>query len=207
VVTKPAGTGGRVNDQTVKEQLLYEIGDPANYLSPDATVSFLSLRVMDEGNNRVRVSGATGRPPSDKYKVSATYRAGFRASGLLTIFGQDAVTKARRCGELVLARLRDSGCEPERSNVECLGAGDVAPGLFPTAGRDLIETVLRISVADPRRDVVERFTREMAPLITNGPQGVTGYGEGRPVVHEVFGYWPTLIDRSLVRPEVEIVEV
>ena len=107
----------------------------------------------------------------------------------------------------LFSRLRDAGCEPQRSNVECLGAGDVAAGLFPAARWDLIETVLRISVADPRREVVERFTREMAPLITNGPQGVTGYGEGRPVVHEVFGYWPTLIDRNLVRPEVEIVEV
>jgi len=207
VVTKPAGTGGKVTEQTVKEQLLYEIGDPAHYLSPDATVSFLTLRVTDEGNDRVRVRGATGGPPPSKYKLSATYRAGFRASGLLTVFGRNAVAKARRCGELVLERLRLDGCEPRRSNVECLGAGDVAAGLFPAAGRDLIETVLRITVADSRREVVERFTREMTPLITNGPQGITGYGEGRPVVHEVFGYWPTLIDRNLVRAEVEIVEV
>jgi acyclic terpene utilization AtuA family protein len=207
VVTKPAGTGGAVNEQTVKEQLLYEIGDPAAYLSPDATVSFLSLRVTDQGDDRVRVYGATGGPPPGKYKVSATFRAGFRASGLLTVFGRDAVAKARRCGQLVLERLRDAGCKPHQSNVECLGAGDVAAGLFPAAGQNLLETVLRVTVADPRREIVDRFTREMAPLITNGPQGVTGYGEGRPAVHEVFGYWPTLIDRSLVRPEIEFVEV
>src|SRR5207244_10731877 len=98
VVTKPKGTGGVVNERTVKEQLLYEIGDPDNYLSPDATVSFLSLRVSDEGNDRVRVSGATGRAPPVAYKVSATYRAGYRAAGMLTIFGRDAVAKAERCG-------------------------------------------------------------------------------------------------------------
>jgi hypothetical protein len=207
VVTKPAGTGGCVSEQTVKEQLLYEIGDPAAYLSPDATVSFLTLQVKDEGNDRVRVSGATGAAPPRKYKVSATYRAGFRASGMLTVFGRDAVAKARRCGELVLQRLRDSGFKPQRSRVECLGAGDVIPGVLPSAGRDLMETVLRISVADPRRDVVERFSREIAPLITSGPQGITGYAEGRPAVHEVFGYWPTLIDRNLVRSEVEVLEV
>jgi hypothetical protein len=71
----------------------------------------------------------------------------------------------------------------------------------------MIETVLRISVFDPRKEVVERFTREMAPLITNGPQGITGYAEGRPAVHEVYGYWPTLIDRNHVVPKVQMVEV
>jgi hypothetical protein len=186
--------------------VVYEIGDPARYLSPDATVSFLSLRVIDQGDHRVRVAGATGGPPPDKYKVSATFRAGFRASGTLTVVGRDAVAKARRCGQLVLERLRDAGCEPRRSNVECLGAGDAAPGVLPAAGGSLGETVLRITVADPRREIVERFNREIAPLITSGPQGITGYGEGRPAVHEVFGYWPTLIDRTAVRPVVEMIE-
>ena len=206
VVTKPASTGGRVNAQTVKEQLVYEIGNPAEYLSPDARVSFLSLHVEDLGNDRVRVTGASGTPPTDKYKVSATYRAGFRASGMLTIFGRDAVAKARRCGEVVLRRLRESHCEPQQYRVECLGAGDVVQGVLPSAG-DRLETVLRVSVADSRREIVERFTREIAPLVTNGPQGTTGYAEGRPAVHEVFGYWPTLIDRTLVTPRVELLEV
>ena len=207
VVTKPPATGGAVNERIVKEQLVYEIGDPGNYLSPDATVSFLTLRVHDDGNDRVRVTGATGRAPPDTYKVSATYRAGFRASGTLTIFGRDAVAKARRCGQIVLQRLNDAGCAPERSTVECLGAGDVVPGVLPDRGASPMETVLRISVSDPRRHVVERFTKELMPLITAGPQGVTGYAEGRPQVREIFGYWPTLIPRALVRPRVEIVEV
>ncbi|MDB5354329.1 MAG: hypothetical protein JWN24_782, partial [Phycisphaerales bacterium] len=204
VVTKPPATGGRVSERTVKEQLLYEIGDPSNYLSPDAAVSFLTLRVKDEGNDRVRVSGATGRHAPDTYKVSATYRAGFRAAGTLTIFGRDAVAKARRCGEIVLARLRAAGCEPERFNAECLGAGDVAPGVVKIETNELCEVVLRLSAADARREVVERFTREIAPLVTTGPQGTTGYAEGRPPVREVFGYWPTLIPRGRVRPRVEV---
>ena len=123
VVTKPTGTGGAVNDQTVKEQLLYELGDPGNYLSPDATVSFLTLRVEDQGGDRVRVSGATGLAPPPQYKVSATYRSGFRAVGMLTIFGRDAVAKAKRCGEIVRHRLRQIGCEPRRYHVECLAPG------------------------------------------------------------------------------------
>ena len=207
VVTKPPNTGGRVSEQTVKEQLLYEIGDPQSYLSPDVTASFLSLRVIDEGNNRVRVTGATGRTAPETYKVSATYRAGFRASGTLAIFGRDAVAKARRCGEMVLHRLRRAGSEPQRSLVECLGAGDCVPGVSSAMNASAMETVLRITVADPSAKVVERFTKELMPLITSGPQGVTGYAEGRPQVREVFGYRPMLILRSRVQPQVQVLEV
>ncbi len=208
VVTKPAGTGGAVTEETVKEQLLYEIGDPDKYLSPDASVSFLSLRVQQEGADRVRVIGAKGRPPPDTYKVSATYRDGFTAQGMLTIFGRDAVAKARRCGEIILQRVREAGYELEHSNVECLGAGACVPGVLHAANeRDLLETVLRISVADSRREAVERFTREIASLVTSGPQGVTGYATGRPNVRPVFGYWPCLIERSRVRPRMELIPV
>lgn len=207
VVTKPAGTGGSVDQRTVKEQLLYEIGDPARYLSPDVTVSFLTLRVEDKGDDRVRVSGATGGPPPADYKVSVTFRAGYRATGTLLVFGRDAVAKARLCGQLVLEKMRQSGFTPAQSLVECLGNGAAAPGVLPPPAIESMETVLRISVSDPRREIVERFTREMTPLITAGPQGITGYSEGRPAVREVFAYWPTLISRESVRPVVEMVEV
>jgi hypothetical protein len=206
VVTKPPDTGGRVDLRTVKEQLVYEIGDPGSYLSPDVTASFLTLNLEDAGDDRVRVSGATGRPPSEFYKVSATYRAGYRASGTLTIVGRDAVARARRAGEVVIERMRRAGCDPQRSLVECLGSGDAAPGVLRRRD-DLHETVLRITVADQRRDVVERFTRQIVPLVTAGPQGTTGYFDGRPSVREVFGYWPCLIERSRVRATVEVLDV
>lgn len=207
VVTKPRKTGGRVSEQSIKEQLVYELGDPARYLSPDVTVSFLTLNVDDQGNDRVRVSGATGGPPPDQYKVSATYRAGYRAAGMLTIVGRDAVAKARRCGQMVLERLRAAGSEPQRYYVECLGSGDAIGQVAQTNCVDILETVLRISVFDPSKEIVERFTREIAPLVTSGPQGTTGYAEGRPPVREVFGYWPTLIPRSRVKPQVQLIEV
>jgi hypothetical protein len=210
VITKPASTGGRVSEATVKEQLLYEIGDPGHYLSPEVTVSFLSLQVAADGPDRVSVRGALGGPPPPNYKVSATYRAGFRAQGMLTVFGRNAVAKARRCGEIVLLRLRDAGHAPAQWNVECLGAGAVAPGTAPGTGArqedSILETVLRLSAADERAEVLEHFARELMPLITAGPQGITGYAEGRPRVHPVFGYWPCLIDRGLVEPRVEAFE-
>jgi hypothetical protein len=208
VITKAAHTGGRVEVRTVKEQLLYEIGDPDSYISPDVVVSFLGLSVTECGVDRVGVEGARGRPPTGTYKVSATYRAGYRASGTLTIFGRDAVSKARRCAHVVAQRLRRDGYEPQHWQAECLGAGDVVPGVFG-GGRSAsgLETVLRLGVADERREVVDRFTRELMPLVTCGPQGITGYAEGRPRVHEVFGYWPCLMDRGSVAPQVEIMEV
>jgi hypothetical protein len=204
IVTKSAGTGGAVNEWTVKEQLLYELGDPGQYLSPDVTASFLTLAVEDLGHDRVRVRGATGQPPPTTLKVSATLRAGYRASATLTIAGRDAVAKARRAGEIVLQKLRDAGKAPSKFNIECLGSGDVAPGVLPRRD-DLTETVLRLTASDPDRAVVERFAKMLVPLVTAGPQGTTGYFDGRPTVREVFEYWPCLIDRSLVRPKVEIV--
>jgi Acyclic terpene utilisation family protein AtuA len=199
VVTKPHATGGLVNSRTVTEQLLYEIGDPDQYLSPDVTVSFLGLRVEDLGCNRVAVSGARGRPAPPTYKVSATFRDGYRAQGMLTIFGRDAEAKARRCGAIVLDRVREAGYALREATVECIGSGDVAPGVAGSVDRaQLMEVVLRIAVADESREAVERFSKELMSLITAGPPGTTGYAEGRPKVHPVFRYWPCLIERDLV---------
>lgn len=208
VITKPPGTGGRVDARTVTEQLLYEIGDPDRYLSPDATVSFLGLSVEDLGGERVRIRGARGRPAPVTLKVSATHRDGYRAQGMLTIFGRHAVVKARRCGEIILDRVRMAGFPIREATIECLGAGDGVPGVPTSVDRDvLIEVVLRVAVTDPSREAVERFSRELLPLITSGPQGITGYGEGRPKVHPVFRYWPCLIDRQRVSPRVTLLEV
>lgn len=203
IVTKPNNTGGRVTLETVKEQLLYEIGDPDNYLSPDATVSFLSLSLKEVEQDGILVAGAKGKPPPSSYKVSATYRDGFKAEAMLVIFGQDAPLKAKRCGEIILQRLRDVGYEIERSNIECLGTGAVAPGVIP--GSSSLECVLRIAVADHREKALECFAKEIASLVTSGPQGVTGYTSGRPHVRPMFGYWPCLMECAKVQPKVEII--
>jgi Acyclic terpene utilisation family protein AtuA len=203
-LTKPPGTGGAVNRETVAEQLLYEVGDPAAYPTPDVVADFTSVRLVETGPDVVAVEGARGKPATDSYKVSIAYRDGFTASGTLVIFGPGAPAKARRCGEMILQRLRRAGADPEASNVECLGAGDCVPGVVPAAAEPP-EVVLRVTVRDPRRHVVERFTRELAPLVTSGPPGVTGYTTGRPAVREVFAYWPALVVKSAVTAEVSII--
>jgi hypothetical protein len=202
-VSKPEGSSGAVNVETVSEQLLYEVGDPAAYLTPDVVADFTSVTLTQAGPDVVRVSPARGRPAPDRLKVSIAYRDGWSASGTLVLAGPGARDKARRCGEMVLARLRRAGALPEHHLVECLGAGDSLPGVLPAA--EPPEVVLRVAVRDARRAVVERFTRELAPLVTSGPPGVTGYTTGRPQVREVFAYWPALIDRRAVEAKVALV--
>lgn len=204
-ITKSEHSGGCVTPATIKEQLIYEIGDPGNYLSPDCAVSFLGLEVESIGINRVRVRGAIGSPRPETIKVSATYRDGYRAAGTLTFFGPQSVAKARRCGEIVLQRLREAGIVFRDSIIECLGNAESVPVANLTeAGQSLHETVLRIAVESDKKGDVERFSRELMPLITAGPQGTTGYAEGRPRVHGVIRYWPCLIDVKLVRPTIDI---
>src|SRR5262249_31369479 len=163
VLTKPAGTGGAVNIETVAEQLLYEVGDPAAYLTPDVTADFTSVTLTSDRPDRVRAATARGTPATDSYKVSIASRAGFASAGTLLIFGPDAPAKARACGAMLLDRLRRAGVEPERHHVEALGGGDCVPGVIP-APNPPPEVVLRVSVQDSRRPVVERFTKEFAPL-------------------------------------------
>jgi hypothetical protein len=201
-ISKPPGTGGAVNIETVSEQLLYEVGDPAAYLTPDVTADFTSVTLTEPQPDVVEVRGARGRPATDSYKVSISYRDGWAASGTLVIAGPGAAEKARKAGEMVLARLSRSSAAPQHSLIECLGAGDSLPGVLPRI--DPPEVVLRLSVRDGRKTVIERFSRELAPLVTSGPPGVTGYTTGRPAVREVFAYWPALIAKSAVTPSVEI---
>jgi hypothetical protein len=203
-ITKPPGTGGAVNVETVGEQLLYEVGDPAAYLTPDVVADFTSVQLHDRGGDVVEVTNPKGRPATDSYKVSIAYREGYAAAGTLVIFGPDAGGKARRAGRMILDRLKRAGVELAHTNIETLGAGDCVPGVVSTRGEPA-EVVLRVAVRDPRRSAVERFTKEFAPLVTSGPPGVTGYTTGRPPVREVFAYWPALVKKTAVRAEVRLV--
>ena len=202
-LTKPPNTGGAVNRETVSEQLLYEVGDPAAYLTPDVSVDFTSISLHESAHDVVTIRGARGRAAPLYLKVSIAYRDGWAAAGTLVIAGPGAADKARKCGAMILSRLERAGVRPERHLVECLGAGDSLPGVLPVA--DPPEVILRVAVFDSRRAVVERFTRELAPLVTSGPPGVTGYTTGRPTVREVFAYWPALIDRTAVKGQVRMV--
>ncbi len=203
LITKPDGTGGLVSVGTVTEQLLYEIDDPAHYRTPDVDVDFTTVRLGEDGADRVRVQGASGGPRPDHLKLAIVYRDGWTASGMLAVVGRDAEKKARAAGAIVLERVRRAGFSFADSLIECFGAGDVVPGVGVPA-ESPFEVVLRVTVRDVRRPAVERFCRELAPLVTAGPPGIAGYAAGRPTPRPAFGYWPALVSRTLVQAAVEV---
>jgi hypothetical protein len=204
-VGKPAGTGGVVNLETITEQLLYEVADPAKYYTPDVVADFTTPRFVQAGPDRVSCTGATGHPATDSYKVSVAYRDGFTATGTLVIVGPHAVQKARHSGAIIFDKLRQAGHEFEHTSIEVIGAGDTVPTALRSSTQEPPEVMLRVGVRDPNKAKVARFTRELAPLVTSGYPGTTGYTTGRATVREVFGYWPTLVAKSAVRPQVELV--
>ncbi|MDB5310422.1 MAG: hypothetical protein JWO38_4624 [Gemmataceae bacterium] len=202
-ITKPPGTGGAVNRETVSEQLLYEVEDPARYYTPDVVADFTSAQLRETGPDVVSVSGGSANGVTDTYKVSVAYRDGYTAAGTLLIFGPKAAEKARRSGAIILEKLRQAGVWFAESYTEALGAGDCVPGVMKSAAEPA-EVVLRVAVRDPRKAAVERFAKEFAPLVTSGFAGTTGYTTGRPPVREVFAYWPALIAKAAVYPRVEV---
>ena len=198
VVTKHAGTGGRVSRATVTEQLLYEIGDPAAYLTPDATVDFRFLDVTAIGEHRVRVAGARGAPPPDSLKMTVVYRDGWRAVGLALLSGPDVRAKGERLADMVWERTGHDFLDRRADLVGDRACwGPAAPDVEPNEG------ILRLAVRDPDRGAVERFSKIMMGLALQGPPGLGVFG-GRPDVQPAYGYWPTLVPRDLVDPHVEI---
>jgi hypothetical protein len=206
VVTKHEGTGGLVSVDTVAEQLVYEMGDPRRYVTPDCVVDFTSIRLEQAGADRVRVWGVRGGAATDTCKVSISYLAGYQASGQLTISGPDAPAKARVCAEALWGRLRRAGCRYEETSTELVGV-DACHGRAAPRPQTVNEVVLRVGVRDADPEKVDRFGRELAPLVTSGPPGVTGFAGGRPKATEVLGFWPALIPKRFVHPEVTVEEV
>ncbi|HYR96199.1 MAG TPA: acyclic terpene utilization AtuA family protein [Candidatus Binatus sp.] len=198
VVTKHRGTGGRVSRATVTEQLLYEIGDPARYLTPDVAADFRGLEVIEAAPDRVAVGGARGTPPTDSLKVTIVYRDGWRAAGLALISGPDVRAKAERLAEMIWHRVGDVA---ER-RAELVGDracwGAAAPDVEPNEG------VFRAAVRDPDRRKVEAFAHTMLGLALQAPPGLGVFG-GRPDVQEAYAYWPALVPRELVKPRIEVV--
>ena len=203
VVTKHENTGGRVSVPTVTEQLVYEMGDPHSYITPDVVADFTTIRLESAGTNRVRVYGIKGRPPTDKLKVSIAYRAGFKAVGSLVYSWPDALDKARLADRVLRERLANMGLRFDDTLTEFVGVSATHGPLAGTVD-DAPEVQLRVGVRSGDRTTVERFTREIAPLVLNGPPSVTGFAGGRPKVEEVVAYWPALVDKTVVTPSVQV---
>ena len=207
VITKHEGTGGRINVQSIKEQLLYEMGDPHEYITPDCVADFTTIHLSDAGENCVRVSGIRGRPATDSLKVSVSYSAGYKAVGTLVYAWPDAYEKARAADQILRARLDRMGLKFDQILTEFVGANSSHGPLAGEPQRDVAEVQLRVGVRSEDRKVVERFTKEIAPLILTGPPAVTGFAGGRPKVEEIVAYWPALIPKTEITAKVDVIEV
>ncbi|WP_085612236.1 MULTISPECIES: acyclic terpene utilization AtuA family protein [unclassified Pseudomonas] len=207
IVSKPEGSGGLVTPLTVGEQMLYEIGDPQAYLLPDVVCDFSHVKLQQQGKNAVRVHGAKGLPPSDQYKVSATYPDGFRCTASCLIAGIDAVEKARRVSQAILDKtsemLDQKGLGPyTETHVELLGS----EATYGPHGqrRDSREVVIKLAVRHPNKQALILFSREIAQAATGMAPGLTGIVGGRPTVYPLIRLFSFLIDKSACTLQIDI---
>jgi hypothetical protein len=199
VVTKHPGTGGIVTPRTVTEQLLYEIGDPRAYLTPDVAADFTSLQLTQDGADRVRVSGARGAPPPATLKVSMVYRHGYRAVGTVLISGPNVIAKGERLAEMVWHRV---GTDFADRRTDFIGF-NACWGGAAAAEPEPNEIVFRMAVADGDRGKLQHFAKHLLGFALQGPPGLGIFG-GRPEVQEAFGFWPALVPRELVTAAVSV---
>jgi len=208
-IVKHPRTGGRISVAGVTEQLVYEMGNPREYITPDCVADFTTIQLKQVRKDSVRVSGVRGKPATDKLKVSIAYFYGYKAVGTLVYAWPDALAKAQAADRILRQRLKDLKLDFEAIHTEFVGVdathGRLAREAMPSV--DVPEVQLRVGVRAREAAPVERFTREIAPLILNGPPSVTGFAGGRPKPEEIVAYWPALIDKQVVMPTVEVVEV
>ena len=205
VITKHPGTGGSVTVAGVTEQLLYEIGDPANYITPDCIADFTTIGLEQQGPDRVRFSGIKGRAATDSYKVSISYAAGYKAVGTLVYSWPDAYKKAKAADQILRKRFERMGLKLDAVHSEFVGVNACHGEMSGEPSPDIAEVALRLAVRSMDKAAVERFTRELVPIALNGPPSVTGLGAGRPKAEEIVAYWPALLPKTAVMPQVSVI--
>ena len=203
-VTKHAGTGGRITVAGIIEQLMYEMGEPQRYITPDCVADFTTVHLEQAATDVVRVSGIKGKPATDSYKVSISYSAGYKAVGSLIYSWPQAYDKARAADAILRRRVDALGLKFDEMRSEFIGAGALHGELAGVPSPDLPEVLLRVGVRAGNKAALERFVKELAPLGLNGPPTVCGLGSGRPKVEEIVAYWPALMPKSAVTPLVEV---
>lgn len=205
-VTKPPDTGGAVTTETVSEQLVYEIGDPEAYLTPDVTADFTSVTLADAGENAVRVDGVSGSAPPDSYKATVHYPNGFKLAGQLLYSRPDALEKAQRAAAILEERIETLGLDVEETHADYVGH-DAAHGPMAPERESYNEIMLRFAARGPSRGDLRRLGMEFAPLSMAGPPSVTGLtAGGRPSPTPIIDTWPTLVPRDAIQPEVTVYE-
>ncbi|AKA85690.1 Terpene utilization protein AtuA [Pseudomonas synxantha] len=198
-VNKVEGSGGLISELSVAEQLLYEIGDPRAYLLPDVICDLSQVKLQQQGKHSVRLHGARGLPPTDQYKVSATYPDGFRCTASCLLAGIDAVAKAERVSQAIINKTSElfsqRGWAPYTEvNIELLGS----EATYGAQARreDCREVVVKLAVRHPSKQALVLFAREIAQAATGMAPGLTGIVGGRPTVYPLIRLFSFLIDKA-----------
>ncbi len=209
VITKAPDCGGLISEQSVKEQFLYEVHDPANYITPDVNVDVSRATLTQAGADRVRVGGVRGKPRPDTLKVSMGYHAGYKVQAMLSFAWPDAYEKAQYAADILMKKMKRRGLRAEEIRIDYIGLNALHLGVADMSAekvRDANEVVLRIAIRTLTEQEAQKIIPEVAPLQLNGPPGASFFG-GRAHVQEVIGLWPTLIPRDAVKLTAHILEV
>lgn len=204
VITKAPGTGGRVSVDTVREQLLYEIHDPRRYITPDAIVDLTTVRLEDDGPDRVKVSGAKGSPAPPTLKAIMGYSNGFMGMGMVGFSWPNALSKAKRAADIVRKQADRMGIQYEEFSADFLGVNALHGPAAPILDEDFInEVFLRVTIRTKDRAEAEKIGRLLPPLVLNGPPGVAMMPfAARP--RELIGLWSFLVPRELIESQVRV---
>lgn len=205
-VNKVEGSGGLISELSVAEQLLYEIGDPRAYVLPDVICDFSQVKLQQQGKHAVRLHGAKGLPPTDQYKVSATYPDGFRCTASCLLAGIDAVAKTERVSQALINKTSElfsqRGWAPYTDvNIELLGS-EATYGAHARRA-DCREVVMKLAVRHPNKQALVLFAREIAQAATGMAPGLTGIVGGRPTVYPLIRLFSFLVDKSLCSVAIE----
>jgi hypothetical protein len=206
VITKTPDSGGEVSIGSVSEQLVYEVHDPGNYLTADATADMTQVALEQVGPDQVRLTGVTGKPAPATLKVNMGYRAGFVGDTQFTYTWPDAYEKAVAGVALLERRLARVDFKASETRVEYLGWDSCWAGVIPPPDDpEINEIVVRYAARCETADEARKVYHETVPLANGGPAGVAGIGT-RPPVKELYGIWPCLIPRELVEIGVDYME-
>ncbi len=204
LITKAPGTGGRVNFDTLREQLLYEVHDPAHYLTPDVDVDMTTLRMEEIGPDEVRVTGATGHPAPETLKIVAGYEDGYMGQATIGYAWPDALAKAQVAAGIVQQQMVETGLKPEETLIEYLGYNSLhGPLADPTYVEQLNEVYLRIAIRCSDKRDADKLGRLLTPLGLSGPPFIGGAGGITPA-RGLLGIWPTLAPRTLIEEYVRV---
>ncbi len=209
VLTKAPDCGGLISEQSVKEQFLYEVHDPANYITPDVNVDISKATLTQIGENRVRVGNIAGKKRPDMLKLSMGYHAGYKVATMLSFAWPDAYEKAQYAADILMKKMKRKGLKAEEIRIDYIGLNALHLGVAdmdPEKVKDLNEVVLRIAIRTLTKDEAYKIVPEVSPLQLNGPPGASFFG-GRARVQEVIGLWPTLIPRDAVKLTSHILEI